>query len=72
MLDYIYLTYIEVWGYSYWYQDIIERDYRFDQMLNVLNKIKHQEIELINVLFESLNKFQEKEKILKLNIKMII
>ena len=66
MLDYIYLTYIEVWGYSYWYQDIIERDYRFDQMLNVLNKIKHQEIELINVLFESLNKFQEKEKILRL------
>ena len=66
MLDYIFLTYIEVWGYSYWYQDIIEREYRFEQMLEVLDKIKHHEIEIINVLFESLNKFQEKEKIIRL------
>ena len=71
MLDYIYLTYIEVWGYSYWYQDIVERDYRFDQMLEVLDKIKHHEIELINVLFESLNKFQEKEKIMRLYNKIL-
>ena len=71
MLDYIYLTYIEVWGYSYWYQDIIERDFRFNQMLEVLDKIKYQEIELINVLFESLNKFEEKEKIIKLYNKIL-
>ena len=71
MLDYIYLTYIEVWGFSYWYQDIIERDYRFEQMLNILDKIKHHEIELINVLFESLNKFQEKEKIIRLYDKIL-
>ena len=71
MLDYIYLTYIEVWGYSYWYQDIFERDYRFEQMLEVLDKIKHHEIELINVLFESLNKFQEKEKIMRLYNKIL-
>ena len=49
MLDYIYLTYIEVWGYSYWYQDIVEKDFRFEQMLEILDKIKHQEIEIINV-----------------------
>ena len=71
MLDYIYLTYIEVWGFSYWYQDIIERDYRFEQMLEILDKIKHHEIELINVLFESLNKFQEKEKIIRLYDKIL-
>ena len=71
MLDYIYLTYIEVWGYSYWYQDIIEKDYRFNQMMEILDKIKHQEIEIINVLFESLNKFQEKEKIMKLYNKIL-
>ena len=71
MLDYIYLTYIEVWGYSYWYQDIVERNYRFEQMLEALDKIKHHEIELINVLFESLNKFQEKEKIMRLYNKIL-
>ena len=71
MQDYIYLTYIEVWGYSYYYQESNERDYRFEQMLKVLDKIKHQEIELINVLFESLNKFQEKEKIIRLYNKIL-
>lgn len=71
MLDYIYLTYIEVWGYSFWYQDLSERDYRFEQLLNVLDKIKGQEIELFNILFEMLNKFREKDKIKKLYHKIL-
>ena len=71
MLDYIYLLYIEVWGYSYWYQDIIEKDYRFEQMLEILDKIKHKEIEILNIIFESLNKFHEKEKIIRLYDKIL-
>ena len=71
ILDYIYLTYIEVWGYSFWYQDLSERDYRFKQLLEVLDKIKRQEIELYNVLFEILNKFHEKRKIRKLYNKIL-
>ena len=62
----ILLSYLEVWGYSYWYQDIIEKDYRFEQMLEILDKIKHKEIEILNIIFESLNKFHEKEKIISL------
>ena len=60
-----------MWGYSFWYQDISERDYRFEQLLTVLDKIKRQEIELINVLFEMLNKFHEKEKMIKLYNKIL-
>ena len=71
MLDYIYLTYIEVWGYSFWYQDLSERDFRFQQLLNILDKIKMQEIELFNILFEMLDKFYEKEKIRKLYYKIL-
>ena len=70
-LDYIYLTYLEAWGYCYYYQENIERYYRFEQMLDVLNKIKHHEIEIINILFEALNKFQEKDKIIKLYDKIL-
>ena len=70
-LDYIYLTYLEAWGYCYYYQENIERYYRFEQMLDVLNKIKHHEIEVINILFEALNKFQEKDKIIKLYDKIL-
>ena len=71
MMDYIYLLYIEIWGYSYWYQDTIEKNYRFEQMLEILDKIKHKEIEILNILFESLNKFQEKEKIIRLYDKIL-
>ena len=71
MLDYIYLAYIEVWGYSFWYQDLSERDYRFAQLMEVLDKIKRQEIELFNILFEMLNKFRENEKIRKLYYKIL-
>ena len=70
-LDYIYLTYLEVWGYCYYYQEYIERDYRFEQMLDALNKIKHHEIEIINILFTALNKFQESDKIVKLYDKIL-
>ena len=70
-LDYIYLTYLEVWGYCYYYQEYIERDYRFEQMLDALNKIKHHEIEVINILFTALNKFEENDKIVKLYNKIL-
>ena len=66
MLNYIYLVYIEIWGYCYYYQSLNEKDYRFQQLIQILNKVYRHEIELFDLLFESLNKFQESEKILKL------
>ena len=66
MLNYIYLAYIQMWGYCYYYQSGNEKDYRFNQLIKILNKVYHHEIELFNFLFESLNKFQESDKILKL------
>ena len=66
MLNYIYLAYIEMWGYCYYYQSLNEKDYRFQQLIEILNKVYHHEIELFDLLFESLNKFQESDKILKL------
>ena len=66
MLNYIYLAYVELWGYCYYYQKSNEKDYRFEQLISVLNKVYHHEIELFDLLFDSLNKFQEYDKILKL------
>ena len=71
MLNYIYLTYVEIWGYSYWYQDIVEKDTIFKELLKVLDKVYHHELELFNVLFETLSKFQDKEKIMILYNKLI-
>ena len=66
MQDYIYLTYIELWAYGYWYFDFSEKDTKFSQMLEILNKITHHEVELFDHLFEALNKFKEEDKILEL------
>ena len=66
MQNYIYLTYIELWAYSYWYLDYSEKDNKFNQMLEVLNKITTHEVELFDLLFEALNKFKEVDKILQL------
>ena len=66
MQNYIYLTYIELWAYGYWYCDSSERDTKFEQMLEILNKITHHEVELFDQLFEALNKFKDVDKILQL------
>ena len=66
MQNYIYLTYIELWAYSYWYLDSSEKDKEFEKLLDILNKITIHEIELFDLLFEALNKFKEADKILQL------
>ena len=71
MQNYIYLAYVEIWGYSYYYQNSNEKEYRFHQLLSILDKVYHHEIELFNLLFESLNKFQESDKIMRLYQKLL-
>ena len=71
MKNYIYLTWLEVWAYSFWYIDINERHYRFDQMLDILDKVIHHEINIFNLIFDVLNKQKEDEMILKLYQKIL-
>ena len=71
MKNNIYLTWLEVWAYSFWYIDINERHYRFDQMLDILSKIIHHEINIFNLIFDVLNKQKEDEMILKLYQKLL-
>ena len=66
MLNYIFLAYIEIWGFCYYYQAFSEKDYRFSQLIEILDRVYHHEIEIFNLLFESLVKFHEEDKILKL------
>ena len=71
-INYAYLVYIELWAYSYWYHEEIERKYKFKQLLKIIDKISNHEIELYNLLFESLDKFKEQEKILQLYDKLFL
>ena len=71
MENYIYLSWIQLWSYSFWYQDQIEKRFRFRQLIEVLDKVYHHEIEIFNLLFEALNKFHEEKMMIKLFDKLI-
>ena len=64
--NYIYLSYIELWTYNYWYLDSSEKNDKFKELLNILSKINFHDSELLDKLFESLHKFKEKNKIIRL------
>ena len=72
MKNYIYLTWLELWAFSFWYFDKKERKYRFNQLIKVLDKVIHHEMEIFNLLFDVLNKNKEEEMILKLYQKLIM
>ena len=66
MKNYIYLAYLELWAYNYWYFESIEKEQKFSELIDVLSKIRFHDAELFDFLFESLDNFKDKNKILKL------
>ena len=71
MKNYIYLSWLEMWAFTFWYIDKKERQYRFNQMIDILTKVIHHEMNILNLLFDTLNKTSENEMILKLYHKLI-
>ena len=71
MKNNLYLTWLEVWAYTFWYVDAAERKFRFDQMLQVLGLVYHQEMNIFNLMFEVLNQQNEHLMIVKLYQKML-
>ena len=71
MRNHIYLTWLEIWAYTFHYSEKIEREYRFNQMLDILDKVIHHEINILNLLFETLNEERESIMIFKLYQKLL-
>ena len=71
IINYLYLSWLEVWAFTFWYFDKREKPYRFNQMIDVLNKVIHHEMNILNLLFDALSKSSENEMILKLYRKLI-
>ena len=67
----IYLCWIQLWSMVFWYHDEIEKRYRFQQLLGILDKVKMHEMETFNLLFEVLSKYGEDYMIFKLYNKLI-
>ena len=71
MKNYLYLTWLEIWAFTFWYNEIGERHYRFDQMLDVLDKVIHHEMNILNLMFDVLKKHGDSEMMLKLYQKLL-
>ena len=67
MKNYIYLCWMQMWAMTFWYCDEIEQNYRFQKLLEVLQKTSCHEMEIFNILFEALSKYGKNDNmILKL------
>ena len=71
MKNYLYLTWLEIWAFTFWYNEPGEKHYRFDQMVDVLDKIIHHEMNIFNLMFDVLNKHGEPQMIIKLYQKLL-
>lgn len=66
MKNYLYLTWLEIWAYTFGNNDFGEKHYRFDQMLDVLDKVIHHEMNILNLMFDILKNYDEREMMLRL------
>ena len=67
MKNYIYLCWMQMWAMTFWYCDAKEQNYRFQKLLEILNKTSCYEMEIFNLLFETLSKYSKNSNmILKL------
>jgi hypothetical protein len=45
---------MQMWGMTFWYCDEKEKNYRFQELLKVINRTSNHEMEIFNLLFETL------------------
>jgi len=50
MENYIYLCWAQLWAMTFWYHDPEEKRYRFNQLLNVLDRLGQYEVNNFNIL----------------------
>ena len=55
MINYINLCWMQMWGMTFWYCDEKEKNYRFQELLKVIKKTSNHEMEIFNLLFETLS-----------------
>ena len=67
MKNYVYLCWMQMWAMTFWYCEEKEQNYRFQELLKVLDKTSCHEMEIFNLLFETLSKYGKNDNmILKL------
>ena len=61
LLDDIYISYLILFSLTFWYNDKEEKEYRFCNMMQVLDKIEYHDLEVIELLFNTLVNLGEED-----------
>ena len=66
MKNYVYLCWMQMWAITFWYCEEIEKKYRFQELLKVLEISHCYEMEIFNLLFEVISAYGKDYMVLKL------
>ena len=55
MINYIYLAWMQMWAMTFWYCDEQEKKYWFQELLKIIDKTTSHDMEIYNLLFETLS-----------------
>ena len=66
MKKYIYLCWIQMWALTFWYCEEKEKNYRFQELLKIIEKSNCYEMEIFNLLFETLSQYGKDNMVLRL------
>lgn len=64
--NYIDICWILLWTMTFWYNDTIEKRYRFFQLLQVIERLNYQDMHVINLLFDTLVAYGEEGMVIQL------
>ena len=66
MIDYIYLCWMQMWAMTFWYCDEQEKKYWFQELVKIIGKTTSHEMEIYNLLFETLSIYGKDDMVLQL------
>ena len=66
MKKYIYLCWMQMWAMTFWYCEEKEKNYWFQELVRIIELSNCYEMEIFNLLFETLNKYGKETMVLKL------
>ena len=67
----LYLCYLIIWSMAFWYMDEDERETRFYEMLEILEKVEEHDVKVFEILFKTLVDHSRDENIILLYKKFI-
>ena len=67
----LYLCYLILWSMAFWYMEEDEKEGRFFQMLQILQKVEEHDLKIFEVLFKTLVDYNRNENVILLYKKFI-